>query len=303
MGPWGFQFTFSGIEAIKFLVTTNWKDFDAAGAWPLNFIELFGDDVVAFTDGEKHARLRRLLLPALRGPALKAYPPRMSATINAFISRWLAAGRVTLMPDLLQLTFQVAAALLVGGDAAAARPEIAARFQELSAGLVCLRLRHRWSAYGKALAARDALHALLDRVIDERAARSPEGAAPEDGDLLDRILGARGDDGESLGREEARRQALLLLWAGHDTTASLMSSAFYCLSRLPAAQLAALRSEQVAETTLGCLLPPKTIRGGRAACCRPARAASNTMRIPVNIPGARSSRRSECARMPLRSLP
>jgi retinoid hydroxylase len=86
LGPFGFQYVFSGIEACRFVLSSRWRDLHSGGAWPRNFQELLGDNIV-FQDGSRHDRLRRLLLPAFHGAAARSYPPSMCRIVNSFLDR------------------------------------------------------------------------------------------------------------------------------------------------------------------------------------------------------------------------
>jgi cytochrome P450 len=93
--------------------------------------------------------------------------------------------------------------------------------------------------------ARASLKRLKHLVRELTARRRHEGG--DRGDLLSMLLAARDEDGQALSDADVCDEALTLLMAGHDTTASTMTWALYLLAQNP--QLQAAVSEQVLAVT------------------------------------------------------
>jgi cytochrome P450 len=89
-----------------------------------------------------------------------------------------------------------------------------------------VRLRLPWMRCGKALAARKALLQHLQVVIHQRQEQPTN-------DVLSLLIQARDEDGNGMSQEELIDRALILLLAGHETTASMITWLCLELARHP----------------------------------------------------------------------
>jgi cytochrome P450 len=149
---------------------------------------------------------------------------------------------------MMRLVLEIAGATLFGADVAAGADAIAAAERDifamvrhkmdnpLSAPLwVPTRLNRAYRA------ARGLLDEVVFRLIDSRRRGGPAA-----NDLLDMLLAARDDEsGTGMSDAQLRDEVLTLLFAGHDTTASGLSWAWYLLARHPQVQ-EALHDESAA---------------------------------------------------------
>ena len=125
-----------------------------------------------------------------------------------------------------QLTFEIASVLLLGSEPGEMTTRLAQYFNELSAGLFTLPWRFRWSPYGRALHARDQLLDHIERVVRDRQQHPTQ-------DALGLLVQSRDEEGGSLSLEEIKVQALLMLFAGHETTTSMLTSLMMSLAQHP----------------------------------------------------------------------
>ncbi len=211
----------TGAQANKFILSSHMDCFSWGGGWPNNFKELLGRSLF-LQDGEEHQRNRKLLMPAFHGQALAGYAITMQQIISKYLKNWEIQKELTWFPELKQMTFEIASVLLLGSSPGDKIQILSQWFTELTNGLFAIfPIRKSWSKYGKALAARDKLLAYIEQEIEKRRSN------PGD-DALGLMLQTRDENGDRLTTEEIKVQALLLLFAGHETTTSMLT--FLCLA-------------------------------------------------------------------------
>jgi cytochrome P450 len=136
-----------------------------------------------------------------------------------------------------RLTFEIAARLILGCRGAVEVERVSELNDRLAKGAAAfLRWDVGWTTYGRGIRARDALRDVLRRLIRER--RSQPGA-----DALGLLVQARDERGEALTEEELVDQAVILLFAGHETTTSMLTSWLFAMRDRPET-LERLRREQ-----------------------------------------------------------
>jgi cytochrome P450 len=226
-----------GLEANKFILSTHLDYFSLREGFPKSFRELLGRSL-AFQDKEEHQNNRRLMMPAFHGKALENYIETMIEITEDYCQQWLKKGKIVWFPEFKQLTFAIASTLLIGADFGDAKGTLRARhsstsvaqldrwFTELTKGLFAIPLRLPITTYGKALRARDKILTYLESVIALK--RNNLGT-----DVLSLLMHSEDEEGNSLSLEELKAQAILLLFAGHETTTSLLTSFCMVLARRP----------------------------------------------------------------------
>lgn len=225
----------SGAAANKFILSTHFDRFSWRDGWPDNFRALLGASLF-LQEGSEHQRNRKLLMPAFHGKALTNYVATMTEITDRYLSKWEQTGDLTWFPELKHLTFEIASVLLIGSEAGAETTELSRLFTELTNGLFTLPLKWSYTTYGRAIIARDRLLAHIEQVVLERQ-QSPTQ------DALGLLVQSQDEEGNRLSVAELKVQALLLLFAGLETTTSLIAS--LCLALAQNSEvLARARAEQ-----------------------------------------------------------
>lgn len=231
---------------------------------------LLGGHALIFMDGVGHRQMRNLMTPPFQGDRMRSY-----GSIMAEVTDQVLAGRDTqralpMQPDMQDITLRVmlhcvfglregprfervraqivtflngmfdpftySASLLVSGTRVLNTLERLGEAQRnapvdappKASGLPVLRL-------ADALGAIDAV--LFDEI--ERCRREPEARE----DILSMLVSARDESGASLGRDELRDQLIMLLVAGHESTANTLCWALHQLAQRPEV-VREIRSEQ-----------------------------------------------------------
>ncbi len=215
-----------GAEANQFILSTRMDCFSWREGWPPTFQELLGNSLF-LQEGAEHQRNRKLLLPAFHGKALEGYLETMVSLTQEYAARWEAQRSFAWLGEMKKLTFAIASQLLIGSSSGAMTDRLSQWFTDLTNGLFALPfLRWGWTPYGKALRARDALLAHLEQVIHDRLEHPTQ-------DALGLLVQAQDEHGDRLTLEELKVQALLMLFAGHETTTSLLTSLVMVLAQYP----------------------------------------------------------------------
>jgi cytochrome P450 len=204
--------------------------------------EVLGDSLLT-SAGDAWRRQRRLVQPAFTAPRLAEYAEAMAEEAAACADELSALDDrvVDLSARMTGLTLRIVTRTLFG-QRVDDSPRVARAMSYLNEAfgtpdLFPARRRRQVQA-----ATRDLDAAVFD-LIARRKAELERGGAPP-GDLLQRLLDARDDQGggRGLSEREIRDQLVTLYLAGHDTTSHALSWTFYLLSQNPEA-LADLRSE------------------------------------------------------------
>ena len=228
---------FVGAEANRFVLSGGTQNFEWRGGWPPTFKELLGESLFV-QDGEDHRQKRRLLMPAFHRESLRNYHDTMQSIALRYLDKWARVGQFRWLDEHKQYTFEVASTLLTGSAPGVETERLSQLFVTLTRGFITVPIRAAWSPYGKALAARQALLEYIDRAIEHRRANPSS-------DALSLLVQTRDEDGNALTNQELQAQTLLMLFAGHETSASMLTSLMLALKQNPQV-LERARAEQAA---------------------------------------------------------
>jgi cytochrome P450 len=199
---------------------------------------VLGKHSLLLADGERHLRQRALLQPLFRPDRIRAYADLIAEATRRWTALWEDDHVVQVQRTALEISKEVILRVALGLD-----PGEVARFSSLIQDLMRLvgtnatleeaatpsRLQERFRQ------TRTALDEALQEHIDRRRSRST-GAD----DALAALLADRSDSSKELSDEEIRDQLVTLILAGHETTASSITWALFCLHEAPDALQALL---------------------------------------------------------------
>lgn len=224
-----------GADAVEFILASGFDHFTWRDGWPETFKILLGRSLF-LQEGEEHRRNRKLIMPAFHGPALARYVTTMETITQKYLQQWQQKGQFIWYDEFKQLTFDIASDIFLGSPPGDQTVRFSQLFTTLTNGLFGLGLR-------RAIAARDEILAHLTEVIQERQ-RQPTH------DALSLLIQARDEEGNQLSQTEIRDQAMLLLFAGHETTTAMLTWVCLELARHPEV-LERARAEQRELATQG----------------------------------------------------
>lgn len=227
-----------GPEANRFILSTNLDLFSSRAGWGKPITTLIGDGL-SLIDGAPHRRHRRMIQPALHGALLGRYFDTMYELTIAHAAEWARQGQLKLFDGFKQLSFEIAARLMLGARTSAEAQQLGRQFHIFTGGLFA---PPAWklpgTPYGRAWRAGQSLRRALHQMIAARR-RTPHAAD----DILGLLLLAEDEHGASFTDAELVDELLVLLWAGHDTVTSLLTWTMYELLRHPEIAVRA-RAEQ-----------------------------------------------------------
>jgi cytochrome P450 len=245
---------FAGPKAFSFFMDP--AHFTRQSASPRFLQELLHPDAVPFLDGDRHKARKRLLLSAFTDEALGSYLPGIFEVIARFVDRWIAAGEGPIAGDLSQLGFDVADFLFAASDPSTSNLAGAADFTRMNQGTFAPPVNLPFTAYGKALKARDRLRAYIKAQV---AARDGKGTA------LGVLKAARGPAGEALTAAELEIELLHFFYAAHGGLTAAIAWLVVVLGEHPelAARLRA-EADPVLDDAAPTLAQTRRLGGARA---------------------------------------
>ena len=206
--------TFTGSRAEEALARMNDRQREA-----YRIVSDFESRYVSRSDGEQHARLRRVMQRAFVPRRMAELAPRVQTIADRLLDELAASPE----PDLVDLAWRLP--LLVVGELL----EVPAQDVDLI---------HGWSsAIGRNRRGvdPDALLGALDAIAEFRAyveaMIARHRASPRESDLVAQLLDAR--EGDRLSADELTAMFVILLFAGHETTTGLIANGMVTLLRHP----------------------------------------------------------------------
>jgi cytochrome P450 len=207
-----------GSEAAEFVLSSHMDHFSWQDGWPESFKLLLGRSLF-LQEGDEHRRNRRLMMPAFHGPALARYVAVMEHITQSYLAKWEQQQEFVWYDEFKQLTFDIASQIFLGTPPGDDTARLSRLFTTLTNGLFGLGMR-------RAIAARNQLLDHLTGVIQQRQQN------PTD-DALSLLIQAQDEEGNRLSLVEIRAQAMLLLFAGHETTTAMLTWICLELARHP----------------------------------------------------------------------
>ncbi|MEO6703819.1 MAG: cytochrome P450 [Jatrophihabitantaceae bacterium] len=214
---------------------------------------IMGDHSVLLLDESEHLRIRRLLMPAFNGSALRGYRGLITELTRAELDRWPASGTERTHPRMQALTLEIILQVVFGVTDERRLTElrpIVERAVDVSPlimlGWFYPRLRRYWPWRRFAEIQQSLDELLYAEIADRRAVPDLDHRS----DVLSRLLLlSRQDDlppdqAGGLTDPELRDNLVTLLLAGHETTATALAWTLHELARNPAVLA---RAEQAAD--------------------------------------------------------
>ena len=234
---------------IKEIFNQNPKKFDVGRS---NYVvePLVGDNSLFLYVGERHKRVRKLLMPPFHGQSLLFYAQSICDIATQVASQWKENQRIIArkaMQDIsLEVILQVVFGISEGERYQKIKPLLAemldATDSPLRSSFLFLKFLQQdwgvWSPWGRIKDRQKKIYELLQEEIDER-----HSVAKQIGnDVLSLMMAAKDETGKTLTDAQLKDELLTLLFAGHETTATMMAWAFYEILKAPSV-LQKLREE------------------------------------------------------------
>ena len=194
-------------------------------------LEPISADSVLLKDGEAHRTNRKLILPVFHQQAIASYFDTIQSVVTTAMADWGERGTIDLSAELHKLTLTVVVKIFLGSENTAEVDRVSSWFNTLVdsvSGIV------RWdsplTSYGRGQAARRKIADYIRQVIGERSAL---GDLDRSTDVLSLLVNTVDEDGNKFTETQVIDQAIAFLFAGHDTTSTLMSWLLFELGNCP----------------------------------------------------------------------
>ncbi len=212
-----------------------WKPAQYNVSEPRQIMEpVTGPESILLLDGERHMRMRKLMLPPFHGEAIERFTNLIEEITDREIDGWRAGQTIRTRTVAQTVTLEVIIRAVFGITDPGRIEEFKRLLPGLSSANPALLLVQkdlgRWSPWGRFLARRDRVDRML---YDEIERRRGEPDADGRDDILTLLLSARDEEGNPLTDRELRDELITLLLAGHETTANSIGWAFERLLRTP----------------------------------------------------------------------
>ncbi|XP_062194974.1 abscisic acid 8'-hydroxylase 2-like [Phragmites australis] len=201
---------------------------------------IIGPQALFFHQGDYHLHLRRLVQGSFGPDVLRALVPDVEAAVASTLVAWDGHVESTFRA-MKRLTFDVGVVTIFGRRLAERlKEELRRNYFIVEAGYNSFPNPLPGTRYHKAVRARKRLGAVLGAIIAERRVQGDLG-----GDLLGTLMKWRDDSGAALTDYQVTDNAIGVLFAAQDTTASVLTWILKYLSDHPKL-LEAVKAEQMA---------------------------------------------------------
>jgi cytochrome P450 len=244
-------FMVSDPKSIQFVLTHDTgKGFTSPGELNELLAPMLGRQNTILLSGEQHRQRRQLVLPPFHGEHLKEYGNIIQRITQEVIDEWAVGEEINVREVMQAITMRVILQVVFGLDHGDRYTRLA-RILAIRLGMTATPFTSiilflpwlqtdlgPWSPGGRMARLAAETDDLLFAEIEERRAH-PEGNRV---DVLSLLLAARDAQGQGLSDQDLRDELMTLLVAGHETTATALTSAMYWVHRSDAV-LQNLRSE------------------------------------------------------------
>lgn len=189
------------------------------------------------SEGQRHRRRRKLVLPTFHYSRLRDYAHTMVVLAEKRADSWHDGQTVDIDRQMMQLTLEVAAQTLFGAHVESEAEEISHAmsaaihaFQRLMTNpLTPLIIRLPLPVTLRLRRSRAELNQIVYRII-----RNRRDSGEDRHDLLSMLLAAQDEEtGAGLTDDEVRDEVMTLFLAGHETTANALTWTWYLLAQHP----------------------------------------------------------------------
>ena len=195
---------------------------------------IVGSSSLLLLDGDRHMRMRKLMLPSFHGEAIARYEDLIREVTLSAMNGWHVGQTIRTRTVAQSITMDVIIRAVFGITDPERIDEMRRLLPSLSSIsplLLLLRERGgRHGPWGRFVSRRDRVDAML---FEEIARRRALGPSESHGDVLGLLVNAVDENGEPLSDQELRDELITMLLAGHETTATSIGWAFERLLRTP----------------------------------------------------------------------
>jgi cytochrome P450 len=250
---------FSNPQALQVIMTSDDSElFDSPGDMNAILEPLLGTQSLMGLSGDRHRRMRQLLMPPFHGERMRSYGQLIRDITEEVMSERIAGETFPVRKSMQKISLRVILRAVFGLNEGA-------RYQQLERLLSTMLDRMSnplsvsflffpilrqdlgpLSPWGNFVRIRQQIDQLIYAEIAERRAHLD----PSRNDILTMLLSAQDEAGEALTDAELRDELMTLLVAGHETTATAITWALYWIHKFPAIRQQLLKELQALDGPL-----------------------------------------------------
>jgi cytochrome P450 len=197
---------------------------------------VFGEGLLT-SEGEFWLRQRRLAQPAFHRARIASYAATMVEYTQRMLESWQEGEERDAHQEMMRLTLQIVGKTLFDADVESDAQDVGKSLEmllEIGANFRRTIFVPHWIPTPTNLRMKrevEQIERILYRIIGERRASGRDA-----GDLLSMLLAAQDEDGSRMTDKQLRDETITLFLAGHETTASTLSWAWWLLAQNPAVE-------------------------------------------------------------------
>lgn len=231
---------FSHPQALQQIFAADSSQLEAGGGGQ-GLLFLLGSNSLIVLEGDRHRSQRQLLTPPFHGDRMRTYGENIHDITQQVSDEWKIGRPFSIRASMQEITLRVILRVVFGLDEGqrfqTLRLLLTSLLDAMSSPLMSSAIFFpliqkdfgAWSPWGRIVRLRQQTDELIYALIQERRAESYQNRQ----DILSLMMSACDEDGKSMSDEELHDELMTLLTAGHETTASALTWAFYWIDYLP----------------------------------------------------------------------
>ena len=250
---------FSNPESLQVIFTGDDSElFDAPGELNAVVEPLLGAQSVIGLSGNRHRRMRQLLMPTFHGEQMRSYGQLIRDITEEVMREQVAAKTFSVRKSMQRISMRVILRAVFGLTEGSRYQELERLLatmldrmsNPLSASLLFIPMLRKdfgsLSPWGSFVRDRQQIDQLIYDEIAERRSHTDDSR----NDILNLLISARDEAGQALTDLELRDELMTLLVAGHETTATALTWALYWIHKLPTVRRELLNELQALDQPL-----------------------------------------------------
>ena len=206
----------TGDEASALFYRSSDEQLDQSAAYKL-MTPIFGEGIVFDAPNDRKNQQLRMLMPALRGEAMRNHADKILIEIEDLATQWGDEGEVDLVAAMKQLTINTASHCLLGREFRyELTDEFASIYHDLEKGVNALAYSFPnlpLPSFRKRDQARRKLHHLVSDIVARREQQTEKPT-----DMFQMLIDTHYDDGSKLTTDEITGILVAAIFAGHHTS-------------------------------------------------------------------------------------
>jgi cytochrome P450 len=233
---------FSHPQALQTILThDDSKLFDAPGELNGLFEPLLGTQSLIGLSGDRHRRMRQLMMPPFHGERMRSYGQLMGDVTEDVVGEWIVGKSFSVRESMQAISLRVILGAVFGLAEGLRYQQLekllGTMLNEMSTPLSVSPLFFPilrqdlgpLSPWGNFVRKRQQ----IDQIIYEEIAERRTHPNASRNDILTLLMSARDEAGEPMTDVELRDELMTLLVAGHETTATALTWAIYWIHKFP----------------------------------------------------------------------